>query len=341
MFAAFLPAASTLSWKHRLTIVAGVFLGIGLTALICGALRIEFSQKLWLMAPLGATAAQVFSVPTSPMSQPWPVVAGHALSALAGLVAVHLFGATSLGCAVAVALCVALMLQFRAMHPSGGGTALFVVISHTTDWGFILFPVVTNAIVLTAAAIAWHRLTGTTYPSLQRIAPAPHTLALHRFVPDDLEAALQGQVLDISRDDIERLIERTEIHAYRRMAAGLTCGTIMTRKLHTIGMTMNVRTAEKLMQRHDINALPVTDTGGRVLGLLRSEDARTAGAEKTAGDVMMTDYFHRKPEAPIADLVDLFSPGDRRYVVVTDADERLAGLIARSDLMRALFHAAA
>lgn len=337
---AFIPAPTALSWKQRGIIVAGVLVGIGLTALICGFMRLELGLSLWLMAPLGASAAQVFAVPGSPMSQPWPIVAGHAFSALAGLAGFYLFGHTSLACAVAVALAMALMLQFRCLHPSGGGTALFVVVSQTTDWGFILFPVTINAAVLVATAVAWHRLTGHTYPQPQG-APKPLNLALHRFEPADLENALTeyNQALSISRAEVEALIEQTEMQAYRRMARGLTCADIMTRRVHTIDASLHLKTAEKLMQRQDVNVLPVTDRERHVQGLLRMEAIRDAADNQKAGDVMMTDYFRRRPDAPATELLDLFAHSDRRYVVILDDQEKLAGLISKSDLMRALFHA--
>jgi CBS domain-containing membrane protein len=161
---AFIPPPTHASHKLRLTAVAGVFIGIGITALICGGIRMDLALKLWLMAPLGATAVQVFAVPSAPASQPWPVIGGHAVSAIAGLVCFHLFGETSVAAGSAVALATLLMLYTRSLHPSGGGTALFIVLSQTGDWRFIVFPVVTNAVCLVAAATAYHRMTGHAYP---------------------------------------------------------------------------------------------------------------------------------------------------------------------------------
>lgn len=336
---AFMPAPAGLSFKQRVTIAGGVFVGILVAALLCGVARLTFGITPWLMAPLGASAIQLFSVPGSPMSQPWPAVAGHVLSAMAGLVCYHLLGHTSLAAASAVALATVVMIQFRALHPSGGGTALLVVLTQTGDWSFVLFPVIPNAIVLVLAAMAWHRLTGHAYPKRQTVAPT-HTLALHRFVPSDLEAALAAhdEALDISRADIERLIELTELNAYRRMADGLTCGDIMMKKLHTVEGGMNARVAERLMLRHDVNALPVIDADRRVKGLLRIEEARAVEPGQAAEEVMLRDYFRRGPDAPAAELIDLFEASGRRYAVVQDDDGRLLGLVAKSDLMRRLFH---
>jgi len=42
------------------------------------------------MASLGVSALLVFAVPQSPMSQPWAAIAGNTLSALVGILVIHL-----------------------------------------------------------------------------------------------------------------------------------------------------------------------------------------------------------------------------------------------------------
>ena len=337
---AFLPPPTVMTIRQRLITVGGVFIGIALTALLCGIMKTQFDLKWWLMAPLGASAAQVFAVPGSPMSQPWPIVGGHALSALAGVLAYQFLGHTALAAGVAVALAAAFMLLTRSLHPSGGGTALFMVISQTGDYGFILFPVIINAAVLVTIAIAYHRLTGHAYPQRQRAAKA-HQLALHRFDPSDLEAALLGydQALDISREDVERLIEQTELQAYHRLAAQMTCRQIMTTKLRTITAKTRLSTALAAMTRYDIKAMPVLDGDRRLLGLLRRDDALKKDAGLAAEDVMRQTYATARADAPATELLTILAKGDRRHVLIVDDAGRLEGLVSKSDLMGALFHA--
>ena len=338
---AFVPPPTRIDGRQRLIIVGGVFIGMVITAMVCSLLTHDFHLKWWLMAPLGASAAQVFAVPGSPMSQPWPIVGGHMLSALSGLICLHFFGQTSLAAALAVAMATVLMLYLRALHPSGGGTALFMVVSGTSDWHFILFPVAANAAILVLIAILYHRLTKHKYPQRQIIASQPHQLALHRFDPSDLEAALLGynQAIDISREDVEKLIEQTEMQAYNRLAAKLTCGEIMTTRLRTIPPRTAVSVAIATMQRHDIKALPVIDADRKLMGLLRLDDAMEADSNLPAGQIMRQTFARVTAKESATELLHILAKGDRRHVMVVDEAGRLDGMVSKSDLMRALFHA--
>ncbi|HTM80111.1 MAG TPA: HPP family protein [Asticcacaulis sp.] len=320
--------------------MGGVFIGIVITAMVCSFVSHDFQLKWWLMAPLGASAAQVFAVPGSPMSQPWPIVGGHMMSALSGLMCLHFFGQTSLAAALAVAVATIVMLYLRALHASGGGTALFMVVSGTADWHFILFPVAANAALLVLVAIIYHWLTDQKYPQRQINAPS-HQPALHRFDPSDLEAALLGynRALDISREEVEQLIEQTEMQAYTRLASNLTCGEIMTTKLRTIPPRTALGVAIANMQRYDIKALPVIDDRRKVMGVLRLDDALKSDPSLPAGQIMRQGFARVKADDSATELLHILAKGDRRHVMVVDDEGRLEGMVSKSDLMRALFHA--
>ena len=59
-------------------------LGAGLGLLLAG-LALRGLGLGWLIAPFGASAVLVYAVPNSPLAQPWSVVMGNTLSALAAL----------------------------------------------------------------------------------------------------------------------------------------------------------------------------------------------------------------------------------------------------------------
>ncbi len=107
----------SVSWVERLRSVIGAFLGLMLVLTIAKYLGELAGLDEWLMASLGASALLVFALPQSPMAQPWAVVAGNTLSALAGISVVHLVGNPLLAMPMAASLSILGMFMLRCLHP--------------------------------------------------------------------------------------------------------------------------------------------------------------------------------------------------------------------------------
>ena len=337
-----LAGAQTVSRLERLRAALGGGFGIAITALICLTTAKAAHLAPWLVAPVGASAVLVFAVPSSPLAQPWSVIGGNTVSAIAGLLACNLIPDPVLAASAAVGMAIAAMFGLRCLHPPGGAMALLVVLTATRDPLFALFPAMTNSALLVGAGILYNTLTRKPYPHVQP-ARAAETSGLLRITPADMAAALaeHDEVLDIAADDLARLLERSELRAWRRLAGHRTCADIMTVPVHAVRPGVRLRHAEALMQRYDIKILPVTDRRRRVLGLVVRDDLmRSREGAATAKDVMRRDYVAARTSDSLDDLMPLFSRGDRRHVLVLDAQDRLAGVISASDTMRALYHAA-
>ncbi|MCW3836355.1 HPP family protein [Sphingomonas canadensis] len=221
----FAPLLAGANWRDRMVATFGALAGIALTALICtrfaGAGGGAGQGAPLLVASMGASAVLVFAVPSSPLGQPWPVIGGSTVSALAGELALHLLGGGWLAAGVAVGLAIAAMSVLRCLHPPGGGAALIPVLGGPAmlahGYGFALYPVAINAVVLVALGWLFHRFSGHSYPHR---APAPPPGG--PLKPEDIDAALAeaGEGFDISHEDLTALIAGAERHARTRMAAG-------------------------------------------------------------------------------------------------------------------------
>ena len=110
------------------------------------------------------------------------------------------------------------MSLLRCLHPPGGASALTAVIGsdaiHTAGFGFALLPVGINSVTLVMVGLLFHRLTSHSYP--HRPLPAPDA-GLHLA---DIDAALEDmhEIFDISREDLDALLSRAEMHAAKRKA---------------------------------------------------------------------------------------------------------------------------
>jgi CBS domain-containing membrane protein len=124
----FWPAPVGINQREWLRVTIGVALGVLLSALLgrwwwhAGA-----GGHYWMVASLGASAVLVFGMPSSPLSQPWAVLGGNALSVLVGVACAALVPDPSVAAALAVSLAVLVMVPLRCLHPPGAAVALFVV----------------------------------------------------------------------------------------------------------------------------------------------------------------------------------------------------------------------
>jgi CBS-domain-containing membrane protein len=143
--------------RWRESVVSG--LGGALTIAILYALTEDLKLVTCFMAPLAATCALVFGLPTSPVSQPRNVIGGHMLSALVGLVVFSVLDQdTWLAMALAVGLAIVAMAMTRTYHPPAAVTALLPVMQKITAFTWVLAPVGLGAMLLIVIALLYNNL---------------------------------------------------------------------------------------------------------------------------------------------------------------------------------------
>lgn len=217
---AFRPILAGASVQDRAIACLGALSGIGLTAFV-GRWTIhglDPHSAVMIGAPLGASAVLAFVVPASPMTQPWPMIGGHIVSTLVGFLAAYLISEPALAAGVAVGGSIAVMSMLRCLHPPGGGTALLPVLGgaaiHDAGLSFAFLPMGLNAVTLTLAAWAFHRLISKhSYPHRSAAAPADASIE-----DADIDAALAKMdgPMDASRDDLKTLARLAQENARAR-----------------------------------------------------------------------------------------------------------------------------
>ena len=214
----FRPILAGATLRDRTLACLGALLGIGLTGLVSRAiLGGETVLPLLMAASMGASAVLLFVVPASPLVQPWPLVGGHVVSALTGIVFARLIPDPMIASAVAVAVAIALMSLLRCLHPPGGSTALIGVLGGSAVHGaglmFVLVPIGLNAVLLGLAGFVFHRFSGHAWPHRAVTSAGPASIT-----DADIEAALTtvGEPLDISRADLKAVVKLTLENAAAR-----------------------------------------------------------------------------------------------------------------------------
>ena len=358
----FVPLLAGATLRERLVACGGALLGISLTGLVCALVISHGAQPILIVAPMGASAVLLFAVPASPMAQPWPIIGGNSISAAVGLATAHWIHDPALAIGVAVSLAILAMSLTRCLHPPGGAAALTAVLGGpvvaAAGLAFPLLPVGLDSVLLVAAGLAFHRLTGRAYP--HRAAPlatpaaapgaAPGAAGDHRtrdvaaplrigFQPEDLETALQTEheTFDIAHADLARLLHRIELAAAARATGALRCSDLMARDLVTVSPADDVSLARALLVAHDLTTLPVVDLDGRLVGVVGFRELEGArGSVATCAVPAATAAM----EDPAVGLVPALTAGARAIVIV-DGERHVRGLVTQTDLLAALVHALA
>jgi CBS domain-containing membrane protein len=359
----FRPAPLNVDLRERGRAVAGALVGILITAVLC-RLYASSGNAVWLIAPLGASAVLVFALPASPLAQPWSVVGGNTLSALMGVLCLKFIGDPAIAGGVAVAAAIAAMFALRCLHPPGGAVALLAVLTHASSFGFVLFPVLVNSVLLAVAGILYNTATGRRYPHSQIVERAGSPTPASRFSSADLDEVLKryNQVLDVGRDELENILHMAEMNAMERRLSDLRCRDIMTRNVVTVEYGTDLQDAWALMRRHRVKALPVVDRQRRIIGIVsladfmrnadldlnhtlrerlhqlirRSETVHTSKPE-AVGQIMSAKVRVASADRSVAELMPIFSEDGHHHIPIIDDENRLVGIITESDFVRAMY----
>ncbi|MFC0352150.1 HPP family protein [Undibacterium danionis] len=373
----FLPSKVNVNYLERARACLGALTGILTTALLCHHLLSSQASLPFIIAPMGASAVLLFAQPSSPLAQPWSLLAGNMLSALVGVTCAVYLGSTPFAAALAVAAAIAAMFTCRCLHPPGGAIALSAVLGdsaiHELGFRYVWLPVGLNSILLLALAIIFNNLTRHRYPHQQQhdnknvhktadITP----IARLGFSAEDVNQVIQkyDEVLDISPDDLANLFAQTEMHTYRRRFETISCADIMSRDMVSVNYETPLDQAWQLLRKHKIKSLPVINQDKQIVGIVSLVDfmkhasldhyqgldnklkrfveqlfQNQTGKKRIVGEIMTTKVYTAQDNAHIVDLVPVLSDGGMHHIPIVDQIGHLVGIVTQSDLIAALYRA--
>ncbi|WP_318568436.1 CBS domain-containing protein [Salinigranum marinum] len=130
---------------------------------------------------------------------------------------------------------------------------------------------------------------------------------------------------------------------------------IFTAEVVTIGEKDRIGRAINLLREHGISRLPVTDDGGRLAGVITTHDIvdfvirddRRQGRHDRRGDIdrmldlpvydlMTSPVLTATPDESVRETVSRMLENDVAGLVVTGEDDGIAGVVTKTDVLRAL-----
>lgn len=128
-----------------------------------------------------------------------------------------------------------------------------------------------------------------------------------------------------------------------------TAGSYMTRDVKTVTRELAVREVNDMFERDDFNSYPVEEDG-QMVGIVTKFDLLKCFAfttnqmvpryadlmNRTVADAMTSDFIYVRSDTRLTRVLQLMVQHRIRSIPVIDADHRLAGIISRKDVLKAL-----
>lgn len=205
---------SPVSHRERLVSALGGLVGM-LGVYLASQGLVGSTGAQFMTMSIGASIVLLFAVPHGALSQPWPLLGGHLISAVIGVACARLFPDPLAASGAALGLAIGAMHYARCIHPPGGATALTAVLGgaqvHALGFAFVLAPVLVNVLIALVVAIsfnaffAWRR-----YPAVLARRDAAVKEAHEAYGPishEDFVYALSqiDSFVDVSEDDLLRI----------------------------------------------------------------------------------------------------------------------------------------
>lgn len=140
--------------KLRIVLLAGLGGGIAIAMLV--SLGAGLGVTL-LLGSFGASCVLLFGYPEAVFAQPANVIGGHLICTAIGLALLDVCGAHAWSLALAVGLSLVAMMATRTTHPPAGSNPVIVFLAQPA-WSFIVFPVLSGAVLLVLVALVYNNV---------------------------------------------------------------------------------------------------------------------------------------------------------------------------------------
>ena len=132
-----------------------------------------------------------------------------------------------------------------------------------------------------------------------------------------------------------------------------TAGRYMTTEVKTVTRDTTMRELQRMYDEDDFNCYPVRENGD-IVGLVSKFDFLKCFAfnpgrmvpaydellSRTVADVMTPEFIYVDPATKLTRVLQLMVDHRMKSIPVLDGEQRLAGIIAREDVMRVLTNSA-
>ncbi len=354
----------------------GAIIGIGLVTWVSHYF-VGDAGLPFVVASMGAAAVLLYAAPHSTLTQPWPFVGGHLVSAIVGVTCAQWIPDLFLASALAVGLAIFVMHELNCLHPPGGAAALVAVIGgeqiQSLGYLYVLMPVGLNVLImalavwLTRLILAKRRKTKELIFVFDDEQNKENNFSnILPFSKNDLHNALLeiNTYIDVSITDLNNIYTNATLLAHKRSLGTKACKDIMTYPVVSVEFGSSLDEVWSLMQEHKIRSIPVIDKALRITGIITVSDfikeankyhrktieecleivikqtgELTSNKPEVAGQLMTVPVITLQENAPVAHAFSIFKEKGIHHIPILNDEQRLVGMLAHTDVVRELHSA--
>ncbi len=149
--------------------------------------------------------------------------------------------------------------------------------------------------------------------------------------------AASAVVKDLSLDELEKKLVRT---LERKVKVGIIAKNIMSSPVKTVNTSASIEETKKILLRYGHNGIPVVEEG-ELKGIITMQEVNRAkqhGLGKELVSKYMSDQVVSvKLNTPLTEIQELMINYDIGRVLVVNQEDKLIGIITRTDLIRNLY----
>lgn len=166
--------------------------------------------------------------------------------------------------------------------------------------------------------------------------------------------------LNLSAEDLKKIYSCACRHARARAALAMCVRDAMSREVLSVNRFEDITRAVKILAENNISGLPVVDRENRVVGIISEADVVSmVGSRRPhtfkdllrhvlghsiperkmghiVGDIMTSPAVTTHPDTEISEAVRMMDERKVRRLPVVDKEQRLVGLISRSDIVKSM-----
>lgn len=149
--------------------------------------------------------------------------------------------------------------------------------------------------------------------------------------------AASAVVKDLSLDELEKKLVRI---LERKVKVGIMAKNIMSSPVKTVNTSTSIEETKKILLRYGHNGIPVVEEG-ELKGIITMQEVNKAkqhGLGKELVSKYMSDQVVSvKLNTPLTEIQELMINYDIGRVIVVNKENRLVGIVTRTDLIRNLY----